>query len=166
MEKQLELVIRDADNKLILASVVDELLNVCEKECNNANAQYELLKDTLLNTMLDNGLKKAETEHFKVTIRENNSKWLFDEERFKKEESVDVVLACTKTEVNRECSLNVDKLKEKYPNVYEECIEVKETKTSTIDTTKLWKLLPNIYMKYATEIKPKKIGSISIARKE
>lgn len=166
MEKQLELIVRNDDNKLVLASVVNELINVCESEANRAYEQYDALKDELLKAMIDNNLKKAETDDYKISIRENNSKWVFDEERFKNEESVDIVIACTKTEKTRECILNVDKLKEKYPNVYEDCLEIKETEVSTIDTDKLWKLLPNIYMKYATEIKPEKIGTISIKRKE
>lgn len=166
MEKQLELVVKNEDNKLVLASAVDELINVCETECQNAYDQYDALKDAMLNAMLDNGLKKAETEHFKVSVRENNSKWTFDEERFKKEEAKDIVIAFTTVTKNRECVLDVDKLKEKYPNVYEDCLEIREVETSTLDTNKLWKLLPNIYMKYATEIKPDKLGTISIKRKE
>lgn len=166
MEKQLELVVRNDDNKLVLASVVDDMLDVCETETQKAYEQYELVKDELLKAMCDNGLKKAETSHFSVSIRENKSKWVFDEERFKNEAGKEVVSAVTVTNKTRDIVLDIDKLKEKYPEVYEDCLEVKEIETSTIDTNKLWKLLPDIYNKYATEIKPEKLGTINIKRKE
>lgn len=164
MEK-LELVVMK-DNKPMLASAVNGLLSVCEEECQKANEQYDMIKDMMLDAMLDNNMKRAETEDFKVSIRENNSKWVFDEEAFKSGESKDVVEAFTVTEKSRALTLDLDALKEKYPNVYEECLKVEETETSHIDTNKLWKTLPNIYNKYATEIKPEKRGTISIKRKE
>lgn len=164
MEK-LELVVIE-NNKPVLASTVNQLLNVCEEECRKANDQYDMIKDMMLDAMLDNNLKKAETDNFKVSIRENNSKWVFDEEAFKAGESKDVVEAFTVTEKSRALTLDLDALKEKYPNVYEECLKVEETETSHIDTNKLWKSLPKIYSKYATEIKPEKRGTISIKRKE
>lgn len=166
MEKQLELVVRNDDKKLVLASIVDDMIDLCETEVNNASEQYDNLKDELLKAMSDNGLKKAETSRFTVSIRENKSKWVFDEERFKKEAGKEVVSAVTVTTKNREVILDIDKLKEKYPEVYEDCLEVRETETSTIDTNKLWKLLPDVYNKFATEIKPEKVGTISIRRKE
>ena len=166
MEKQLELVVRNDDNKLVLASIVDDMIGICETDSQNAYDQYENLKDALLKAMSDNGLKKTETANYTVSIRENKSKWVFDEERFKKEAGKEVVSAVTVTTKNREVIFDIDKLKEKYPEVYEDCLEVRETETTTIDTNKLWKLLPDVYNKFATEIKPEKLGTINIKRKE
>lgn len=165
MEK-LELIKKDENNLPMLSDIVDDILNVCEEDYEKACSQYDAAKDELLKAMIDNGLKKAETKNFKISCRENKSTWTFNEEAFKSNESPELVAAFTKTEKVRNSHLDVDKLMQEYPEVYAKCLVVEEQETTSIDVEKLWKTLENIWKKYATEVKPEKLGTVKIVRKE
>lgn len=105
-------------------------------------------RSKLLNAMQENGIYSASIGKYKITCVSPKNKETFNSDEFILNETEDVVKLFTTFETVE--SFNLEKLKEKYPEIYKECCN--EETIATVDIKKLSKNFPDIYNKYVTII--------------
>ena len=105
-------------------------------------------RSKLLGAMQENGIYSASVGKYKITCVSPKNKETFNSDEFILNESEDIVKLFTTFETTE--TFNIEKLKEKYPEIYKECCN--EETTAIVDVKKLGKNFPDIYNKYVTII--------------
>lgn len=136
-EKEL-LIVGDDNKKLsfVVEQYLDFIKEVDEKE--------KLFKNDLKNVMLENGLYSEKIGKYNISIAFPKSTETLDEEKLITNEEESVLIPFILTHRNE--SFDVEKLKEKYPEIYKEFYH--EDIDLTIDSERLKKMRPDLYDKY------------------
>ena len=158
------LIVKDEDGHLILANVVEEMLNALYAQYAEYSENRQTIEDAIKGAMLNAGIKTASVGKYVCKVREYYDDWVFDVEAFKQNEAPELVAAFTETTDESESFFDMDAFKAEQPEMYMKYFKTVHKETQTINTSKLCKLLPDIYYKYAAKI-PAKPATISIKEK-
>lgn len=165
-KQELTLIVINDVGKPQVSPDVEQLLDSIETQYKDITDLRTYVNEQLLDAMLSHNLKKATVGKYIISIRENKSKWIFNYEEFVKNESPELVQAFTTTEEKETVELDVEELKAKYPEAYKACLKTHVEKTTSFNENNLWKNLNSVWSKYATEVMPDKVGTISIKKVE
>ena len=138
-EKELLIVTND-NNEKKLSCVVEQYLDFIKE----VNEKEKLLKTTLKDTMMLNGLYSEKVGKYSISIAFPKPTETLDEEKLITNEDDSVLLPFIVMNKNEE--FNLEGLKEKYPDIYKEFY--KEKIELTIDSERLKKMRPDLYDKY------------------
>ena len=150
-----ELVERNEEGKLVLAAQVENLIDLCEGALQEAQSNYDFVKQALITAMLNNNIKTANVGKYKFAVREPKEKWNFDVDRFINEENEDIVVAFSNLETTTTETFDMEKFKTECPDIYAKYLVKKTEEKLVVDENKLWSTLRKVWEKYATKEEPK-----------
>ncbi len=140
----MNIIITDENGRLTVSTQAVEKYQELQELIDTYTAQQKELKSNILQEMIKNKVTQSKVLGYTISLVQPKDKEIFSTEDFLHDE--DIAIISLFTSFNEEKEFDVDMLKSKYPEIYNECCKTQTT--YDVDVEKLKKSLPEVYKKY------------------
>mgnify|MGYP004655321405 CR=1 FL=1 len=144
VEEVLPSLIQKKDGVVVIDALFENILDNLESNVAEAENDKKVFKTALLKYMRDHDIYTASTDKYTISQVVPKEKSEFNKEKFIQEQPDDIIEGFST--INEVKVFNEQILKEKYPEIYDECCETQYD--VEVDTKKLSKAYPEIFDKY------------------
>ena len=144
VEEVLPSLIQKKDGVVVIDALFENILDNLENNVTEAENDKKVFKAALLKYMRDHDIYTASTDKYTISQVVPKEKSEFNKEKFIQEQPDDIIEGFST--INEVKVFNEQILKEKYPEIYDECCETQYD--VEVDTKKLSKAYPEIFDKY------------------